>query len=185
MLWTALALAMLPAPSPIEGSWKTGCVPIGQNGRHGLITRLTVEGSRLTVRSQLYAHDGCDRPTILTEYQGHLARVQPASGGVELDHAVRNVTMRIDAADVLPFYNSGEAGAGCGLTAWELGVSRSVAGRTCTPFVLPAEDAMLYERAWIEGNTMRLGSLPMAWTNSTPEKRAAAPAPLVFERVSQ
>jgi hypothetical protein len=182
--WTMLAFAALSAPSPLEGVWETGCVPIGKGGRHGYVTRLTVAGKKVTVTSQLYARNDCDRPTILTEYSGELTRLTRRDGTIDFDHVVRDATMKVDAADALAMYNSGAPDHGCGMSGWQLGVARSVAGKTCAIFVMPALDATLYERAWIQGETLRVGSFPVEWSNTTPDKRPAAPGQLTFMRVT-
>lgn len=157
-------------------------MPIGVGGRHGFITTLTVRGRKLSAASQVYAHANCDTPTIRTVYQGRITAAKERAGGIDLDHVVGSVTMTLDAADVVTTYN--KPGSGCGFGGgWQLGLARGVEGRSCAPFTFPTANTRLYERVWLEGGKLRLGSFPVAWTNTTPERRPATPGGLTFDRL--
>lgn len=188
-LW--LAVPAIPqagtaaARPAIEGSWQTACLPIGKNGRHGFITRLDIKRGRITASSQIYAHSNCDTPTVHTDYRGKIDDVRPGNDGViDFDHEVIEITTTADHPEVVTIYNAGNPDSGCGLGGgWQLGVPRAVDGRTCTPWTFPAAGTRLYERAWVSGDELRIGSFPSVWNNTTPEKRPTTPGLLVFRRV--
>lgn len=184
----ALTFAALSPPaaasSPLEGEWSTGCAPIGQNGRHGFITRITATGDALTAVAQVYAHNNCDTPTMRTTYRATIIAATKHEGSIELDHVVESITMTLDAADIVAVYN--RPGSGCGFgSGWQLGAARDVAGRRCAPFSFPLANTRLYERLWLAGDTLQLGSFPIVWTNTSPELRPTKPGRLRFQRVGQ
>lgn len=187
-LWLLpLAASATAQPSPpsrpsLAGTWKTACMPIGRNGRHGFVTTLTATGKTLTAVSQVYAHNSCDTPTIRTTYRAAITALDENGSAIDLDHVVDAVEMTVDAADVIAVYN--KPGSGCGFGGgWQQGVPRAVAGRTCAPFNFPVAGTRLYERVWIDGGKLRLGSFPIVWANTSPERRPANPGGMVFERV--
>jgi hypothetical protein len=182
--FSATPLAAKRAPrSPIEGVWKSDCLPIGKNGRHGFVTRLEVKGNALTATTQIYGHNTCDNPTVSTAYRGTIvATATDDDGAFQFDHVVNAITMTADADDVVATYNASEA-SGCGLGGgWKLNVARDVAGRFCAPFTFPAAGTRLYESAWFAGGDLRIGSFPIVWTNSAPDKRPTTPGLMVFHR---
>lgn len=193
ILGLSLALAATPyraeaaTRSAIEGSWRTGCLPIGKNGRHGFITRLEIKGRAMVASSQVYAHNTCDTPTVRTDYRGTIADVKNgAEGIVDFDHDVDAITTTADDPEVVTIYNAGNPGSGCGLGGgWQLGIARAVDGRTCAPWTFPAAGTRLYERAWIVADELRIGSFPNVWNNTAPDKRPVAPGLLVFRRVGR
>ncbi|NIJ18929.1 hypothetical protein FHS95_000598 [Sphingomonas naasensis] len=171
-----------PAPSPIVGTWKTGCMPIGRNGRHGLITTLTATPMTLSAVSQVYAHSNCDTPTIRTTFRARIAKTGANGAAIDLDHVVDAIEMTVDAPDVIAVYN--QPGSGCGFGGgWQQGQPRAVDGRTCAPFPFPVRGTRLFERVWVEGTTLRLGSFPIVWANTSPERRPTNPGGMIFERV--
>lgn len=182
--FSATPLAAKRAPrSPIEGVWKTDCLPIGKNGRHGFVTRLEVVGKALTATTQIYAHNNCDTATVSTAYRGAIvATVTAADGAIDFDHVVTVITMTADAPDVVATYNASEA-SGCGMGGgWKLGVARGVEGRTCAPWSYPVAGTRLYERAWVLGDDLRIGSFPAVWSNTSADKRPTTPGLLIFRR---
>ncbi|MDB5680163.1 hypothetical protein [Sphingomonas bacterium] len=181
---TPLAAKRLP-PSPLEGVWKTDCRPIGKNGRHGFITRLEVKGRALTATTQIYAHNTCDTATVGTAYRGEIVRTAiAADGAIDFDHVVLAVTMTADAPDVVTTYNANDT-SGCGMGGgWQIGVPRGVEGRYCAPFTFPAVGVQLYERAWVAGDDLRIGSFPAVWNNTSPDKRPMTPGTMVFHRLT-
>ena len=196
VVWALSALALVfagspplsAAPSPkarIAGMWKTECKPIGKNGRHGFITRLEVKGRALTATTQIYAHNNCDIPTVRTIYRGTMTVVaEGPDGAIDFDHIVKAITMTPDHEEVVTAYNGGGQ-SGCGYGGgWTLGVARGVEGRYCAPFTFPVAGTKLYERAWVSGNELRIGSFPVVWTNIAPDKRPTAPGLMVFRRAA-
>lgn len=186
LLGASLPLPAAPARSPIAGVWKTECKPIGKNGRHGFITTLEVKGKALTATSQIYAHNNCDMPTVLTTYRGKItATAAGPAGAFDLDHVVTAITMTPNHEEVVTIYNR-DSQSGCGFDGgWALGVERGVEGRFCAPFTFPLAGTKLYERAWVSGDELRIGSFPIVWTNTTPEKRPATPGLMVFHRAAR
>lgn len=184
-LLTGAMAHSVPAPPPaLAGTWKTGCMPMGKNGRHGMITTLTATGKTLAAVAQVYAHNDCDTPTIRTTYRATIIATDEKGGAIDLDHVVDAIEMTLDAADVVAVYN--KPGSGCGFGGgWRQAVPRAVDGRTCAPFAFPAAGTRLYERVWIEGDTLRLGSFPIVWANTSPERRPRDPGGLVFGRVGR
>ena len=90
--------------------------------------------------------------------------------------------MTADAADVVTTYNANDK-SGCGMGGgWALGVARSVEGRFCAPWTFPAIGTSLYERAWVSGDELRVGSFPAVWNNTSPDKRPTTPGLMVFHR---
>ncbi|HVJ02892.1 MAG TPA: hypothetical protein VM662_11970 [Sphingomonas sp.] len=189
----ALAICLLIAlpaeshPQPggrtgIEGRWKTACVPIGKNDRHGFITTLEVRDDLFTAVSQLYAHSDCNTPTVRTHYSGRIHAALAHDGVIDVDHVVESIRMTLDDADVVEAYN--KPGEGCGISGgWRLNTARPIDGRTCAPWTFPAAGTRLYERMWRTGDQLRIGSFPTVWTNTAPERRAATPGTLVFVRI--
>lgn len=166
--------------------WQTACLPIGKNGRHGFVTRLNIARGTIAASSQIYAHNNCDTPTVRMEYRGAMKTVTAtADGAVDFDHRVEALTQTADDPEAVSIYNAGAPGSGCGLGGgWQLGVARAVDGRTCAPWTFPRIGTMLYERGWVAGDELRIGSLPSVWDNTAPDKRPTAPGLLVFHRVA-
>jgi hypothetical protein len=178
-------VGMAAARPAIEGSWQTACQPIGKNGRHGFITRLEIKRGKITASSQVYAHNDCDTPTVRTDYRGNIIATRSGNDGVvDFDHEVVAITTTANDPEVVAIYNSSNSGCGFG-DGWQLNVPRAVDGRTCAPWTFPAAGTRLYERGWIAGDELRIGSFPTVWTNTTPEKRPTSPGLLVFRRVTK
>ena len=181
------SISMAPARPTIEGSWQTGCLSIGKNGRHGFITRLEIKHGRISATSQIYAHNNCDTLTVRTDYRGRIVDMRArGDGAIDFDHDVIAITTTPDDPEVVTIYNAGKPDSGCGLGGgWQLGVARNVAGRTCAPWTFPAAGTRLYERGWVSGDELRIGSFPTVWTNTAPEKRPTSPGLLAFHRAAQ
>lgn len=171
-----------PAKSPLDGVWKTACIPMGLNGRHGMIVTFTFSGHAIAINSQIYAHNSCDAPTILIKVRGTVLQAVPAEGGMSFDYAMQTFEMTLDAPDVVDTYNKPNSGCGFG-GGWVLGRPRDVSGRTCAPITFPTPGARLYDRAWITGDTLQIGVTAMAMSNTTPDKRPAVPGSPLFTRV--
>jgi hypothetical protein len=171
-----------PATSPLEGAWKTACVPMWPNVRQGMIVTVTFTGETIDITSQVYAHDSCDTPTILIEMHGTILRTDPADGGVTFDYAAETFEMTLEAPDVVDTYNKPNSGCGLG-GGWVLGQRRNVAGWNCPPIRFPVTGTRFYDRAWITGDTLRVGITAAALVNITPDKRPAVPGSPTFTRV--
>lgn len=186
MFAIALILAApLPAlvKSPLDGAWKTVCVPMGLDGRHGMIATVTFNDKAIAIGAQVYAHNSCDTATFHIQARGTVTRTDPAEGGFAFDYTLQTFEMTLDAPDVVDTYNKSNSGCGFG-GGWVLGQPRDVAGRTCAPINFPMPRARLYDRAWITGDTMRIGVTAAAMGNATPDKRPALPGSPVFTRVT-
>lgn len=178
----------MPGPrTAIDGVWQTGCLPIGKNGRHGFVTRLEIARGKISASTRIYAHNSCDTPTVLMDYRGSITKETPGTdGAIDFDHRVEKITTTAQDPEVVTIYNAGNPGSGCGFGGgWQLGVARPVEGRTCAPWTFPAAGTGLYERGWVSGDELRIGSFPTVWDNTTPEKRPTTPGLLVFRRVAK
>jgi len=172
----AAPIAPKSAAAAIEGSWKSACLPIGKNGRHGLIVRVAVTRSKIAATSQTYAHSNCDIPTVRTDYEGRIVARKAAGDTIDFDHVVTSLTMTPNAPDVVAIYNADNSTAGCSMGGgWQLNVPRKMDGRTCAPWTFPKIGTRLYERAWRAPGELRIGSFPAVWTNTTPDKRPTMP----------
>ncbi|MBB3911577.1 hypothetical protein [Sphingomonas desiccabilis] len=171
-------------PPPIHGIWETACLPIGENGRHGVVTRVTLTHRRLQAVSQVYETRACDVPTFKLHFRGTLLPVQVDGGRWLLRHHVRAITLTPQAAAVVAQYNRADSpSSGCGMKGWKLGVARSVAGRRCAPIDFAPLGTLLYDAAWTDGEELRFGAFPEAWSNRSAGQRPTRPLPQSFRRV--
>ncbi|MBD8892169.1 hypothetical protein [Roseibium litorale] len=185
------AWAQIAAGAPaLEGRWQTACLPIGKNGRHGMIVTLSVpedtartgEGPLHSV-AQLYAKSDCADPTVEAVYEGNVALTQEATGQFLADQDVGTMTLTPQAPDVVALYNAQPEEKGCGLTGWQLNQPQDVSGKTCAVTAFPAAGTRLYDRAWIEGETLQFGGFPVKWDLTAAAQRPHEPGPILFERV--
>ncbi|MFZ3484015.1 hypothetical protein [Sphingomonas sp. 3-13AW] len=171
-------------PLPVLGTWETPCLPIGERGRHGVITRVTLNNRRLQAVSQVYETRACDVPTFKLHFRGTLLSLQAPSGRWLLRHRVRAITLTPQAQAVVAQYNRTDGPtSGCGMQGWKLGVARSVAGRRCAPIDFAPVGALLYDGAWIDGEGLRFGAFPQIWSNRSAALRPDRPLPQSFRRV--
>ncbi|SHM96333.1 hypothetical protein [Roseibium suaedae] len=183
--------AQIAAGAPaLAGSWKTACLPIGKNGRHGMTVALNIpqetgqtgEGPIEAV-AQLFAKADCAVPTVHVVYEGKVALTQEAIGQFLVDQDTGSVTMTPQAEDVVGFYNAKPEEMGCGLSGWQLNQPRDVSGKTCSQTRFPETGSRVYDRAWLESGTLRFGVFPLKWDLTDPTQRAGERGPVVFERV--
>ncbi|MEO6360541.1 MAG: hypothetical protein ABIO43_08220 [Sphingomicrobium sp.] len=165
----------------LHGEWVSQCAPIGKNGRHGSVIRLTIGSKTIRATAQLYAKTSCDEPTLQGRYSGLVKGARQNGDRIELDYQVRNASFTLQREDVVGYYNRD---AGCGLSGWQLGKPRSILGQRCGSVQIPAGGQMLYESAWLSGDELRMGAFPIDSSNRSPEARPQAPRPLVFRRVA-
>nr|WP_272213072.1 hypothetical protein [Marinicella sp. W31]MDC2879015.1 hypothetical protein [Marinicella sp. W31] len=128
----ALAASELP-----EGRYRSDCLPIGKDGRHGFIAEVTITGRTLSATAQNFAHNNCDIPTVQVSYQGTITDVSAGEGRVDFVQKTGPFDYTLLSDDVTAYYNKNSTTAGCGIDDWQTGGSRNVAGRTCAPFPFP------------------------------------------------
>jgi hypothetical protein len=184
----ALLLGVSPTPpaqpAPMLGAWESNCLAIGEGGRHGVITRVTITRKRLHAVSQVFETRACDVPTFKVDFRGTLLPVQVDGGRWLLRHHVRAITLTPQAAAVVAQYNRADsASSGCGMKGWKLGVPRSVAGRRCAPIDFAPLGALLYDAAWTDEEELRFGAFPLVWSNRAAKLRPSRPLSQSFRRV--
>ncbi len=189
-LLTALLLSNAafaePADSSLNGQWTTDCLPIGKNGRHGIITHVTIAGDRIEASSQIYAKNSCDTPTILGKFSGSIVGKKAEDDHTDLDLAVGSVTLTLTAKDVVDGYNkSMKENPGCASIVWRENETVSVAGKNCGPLLFPEKGAHLFDRAWIQEDRLLFGAMPTNWQNITPDKRPTVPLEAVYYRTGR
>lgn len=185
----AWAQAAAGAPA-LGGRWQTACLPIGKNGRHGMIVTLTVpedtarrgEGP-VQADAQIYARSDCLSPTVSAHYEASAGFIQEAPGAFLADQEVDTVTLTPKSSDVVEFYNAKPEEMGCGLTGWQLNQPRDVSGRTCSVTAFPAPGSRIYDRVWVEDGTLQFGAFPVKWDLTNAAQRPSEPGPVVFEQV--
>ncbi|HEX8412683.1 MAG TPA: hypothetical protein VF637_02190 [Sphingomicrobium sp.] len=163
----------------LQSEWVTGCAPIGKNGRHGSVMRLTIGRRTISATIQLYAKTNCDQPTLQGRYSGIVKAARMNDGRIELDYQVRDASVTLQREDVVGYYNGASS---CGLSGWQLGKPKTVLGQRCGSLDVPAADQMLYESVWISGDELRMGAFPLDLSNRSPAARPQAPRPLIFRR---
>lgn len=178
-------LANADEPKPVlSGEWVTDCLPIGKNGRHGYVITISIVDDAFAANTQLYAKSSCQTPTVKVNYYGRLIGDKPDGDHIDFSHQVEKITYTLNSDDVTAFYNTHADGAGCGISSWKTNVAISVAGKTCEPISFAAEGVTLFERAWVDGNTLRFGNFPSLWTATDASLRPAMAASPVFHRTS-
>jgi hypothetical protein len=120
------------------------CLPLGKNGRHGLIIRLNVSAGEFQAAGQMYARNICDAPVIAFEDQATIERIQTTAIGWEIRLKLVSATMTINDKNVADLYAKGKK---CGLASWQVGVPMHVDGRTCEPVSYPSKGAILAAKA--------------------------------------
>lgn len=166
----------------LTGEWTSDCLPIGKNGRHGVVTRVRITGREIVATSQVYAKSSCQMPTVQVNYRGALSDVAVKERYIDFTHTVQTITFTPNIDDVVRHYNNAADGAGCGLKDWNTNIAASVAGRTCTPFSFASAGVMLYERAWLDDDDLRFGNFPFLWSAVTEADRPSKPADLILHR---
>lgn len=192
ILAVALLVAVVATPvsagahlSSLDGEWTSDCLPIGKNGRHGTIIRLTIRDGSMRADSQLYARNTCQQPTVRSVFQADLILdgQQQQPDALDLELMVKEMLTIANAPDIVEHYNQQtEDQAGCGLTNWEQNVPMSTEGLTCGPFTWPSTGSRLYDSVWVDDSSIRFGALPFTWTNTSPEVRPEQPSNVSFYR---
>ncbi|CAH0159050.1 hypothetical protein AGRO_2546 [Agrobacterium sp. ATCC 31749] len=189
LLAAAGILPSLPARAAedkvdLQGEWTTECLKIGKNDRHGIITRITIRDSRIHAVSQIYASNGCQRPTVQVRYEGTLDGGLKDQNSLLFAHTVTSITMTPNDGDVVEHYNRDPKGMGCGLSDWKENIALDVDGRTCAAITFARKGETLFDRAWIDGNKLRFAAFPVKWSNHTPDDRPQSPLETVYYRTS-
>ncbi|MDH2135286.1 hypothetical protein N5J77_29615 [Sphingobium yanoikuyae] len=175
------ASASQPQPNSLMGNWISECQPIGKDGRHGIITRVTLADGQVEAETQMFATSECKAPVLKVNYRGAATIQQANNGSVSIDHSVDQIDLTPQAPDVVAQYNLGDE-HGCGLDGWQINVPKSVAGRRCNPFSFPLKGTTLFDSAWIDGNGLRFGAFPMIWTNTIADRRPTGALPATYRR---
>ena len=144
-------LAFIPTPAPaanppsaIEGKWVSECLPLGKNGRHGLIIRVIVSPNDFKASGQMYARNICDAPIIAFEDKAVVEGTEAIPTGWKLRLKLVSATITINDRSVANIYAQGKK---CGLASWQVDVPVHVDGRTCEPVSYPSKGAMLAAEA--------------------------------------
>ena len=185
------AIALLAAPPalgrPIDDIWETDCTAFGKNGRHGIVTQVTISGRKIEAVAQVHATPACALPTFKVFFRG---RIDKASD--TMPSALRFTVQAIDLTPqhqaVVDQYNRNddEGRHGCGLSRWKLNEAKSVAGHLCTPFQFAKIGTTLYDAIWIDPDgLMRFGGFPLIWENDAEEKRPVEPLSVAYHRIKR
>jgi hypothetical protein len=144
---SALISTPAPAANPtvaIQGNWVSDCLPLGQNGRHGLVIRITVTSDSFDASGRMFAHNVCDAPVFDFVDHAELGRTEPAAGGWDLRLTLMSATMTIKDKSVAALYAQRSK---CGLATWQVDVPMPVEGRMCEPISFPSKGAILIAKA--------------------------------------
>lgn len=144
LLAAAGILPSLPARAAedkvdLQGEWTTDCLKIGKNDRNGIITRITIRDSRIHAVSQIYASNGCQRPTVQVRYEGTLDGGLKDQNSLLFAHTVTSITMTPNDGDVVEHYNRDPKGMGCGLNDWKEILPSTSMAEPAPPSPLPAK----------------------------------------------
>ena len=170
-------------PGSLQGEWTTDCLPIGQSGRHGMISRLVIDGTgRMSAWSQVFASNACRVPTVQALYQTRIVDLQEDSEAIRIAHEVGSIVLKTNQDEVTAVYNDTSRPAGCGLTGWQTNIARPVDGRTCAVFDLPELNDVLLDRAWADGARLTFGAYPLKWTIRSERDLPNVPSAVSFYR---
>ncbi|WP_422378761.1 hypothetical protein [Roseibium sp.] len=170
-------------PASLQGEWTTDCLPIGTAGRHGMITRLVVDGSgQVSAWSQVFASNACRVPTVQAQYRSQLLDLQEDPEALRITHRIKSILLKTNRDEVTAVYNDPETAAGCGLTGWQTHIARPVDGRSCSVFDLPEAGETLLDRVWVDGNGVAFGAYPLKWSVRTEDDLAKVPSAVRFYR---
>ena len=181
-----MALAAAPAEAETmlpQGHYKTACLPIGKNDRHGLIAEVTIEGAVLSATAQSYAHDNCDVPTVKAEYRGVIEEASRQENHIDFVQRTGPFLYTLLLPEVTTYYNANIGSAGCDLGDWETGVPRDVSGKTCAPYTFPEVGSRLKDRLWIKGDRISFGHLPLSWQNEADGGFPQTSSPISFVKI--
>jgi hypothetical protein len=167
------------APESLYGEWISDCVPVGQNGRHGLVVRLAIAPDQFESRGQMYARNSCDVPVIAATYAAEIREVRGGPEQLQLELKLLSATMTIEAEDVAALYRQG---ANCGLKDWRRDVPMPVDGKTCEPLAFPAKGAQVVQDVRISGDRLILNPLPWFSRGADASPGVILPVSMTFHR---
>ena len=169
----------------IDGEWETACLPIGENGRHGVITRIAFDGEDMQATAQVYATRACLAPTFMIRFSGAIKEVAEGDP-MPFSYRVTRIDLTPQDQAVVDQYNRVDGQRhGCGLSGWKLNSPQSVAGQECTPFKFATAGTIMYDSRWTASDgSIRFGAFPMIWSNDTSLNRPAKPIPVVYVPVN-
>ncbi|WP_319517791.1 hypothetical protein [uncultured Martelella sp.] len=164
-----------------QGHFRTECLPIGKNDRHGFIAEIRIEGRDISAFAQSYAHNDCDVPTVQVDYRGTITAATGKDDRVDFTQETGRFLYTLLADDVTTYYNANADTAGCGIDDWQTDAPRDVTGRTCAPNSFPEAGTVLKDSLWGDDDAIHFGRMPMVWDAVTgyPEE----PSAIRFTRV--
>lgn len=191
-----LAIALLAATADVtdklRGIWETACLPIGKDGRHGVMTRIMMNSETMEATAQLYAARDCVAPTFQINFRGQIhfrGEAEKGAAGEQISFSYKVVAIDLTPQDqaVVDQYNRADGGRhGCGLPGWRLNIPQSVAGQECTPFHFARIGTLLHDNGWLDGDgNLRFGAFPILWSNDAESKRPDKPLPTAYHRVQR
>ena len=175
----AAAETLLP-----QGNFRTECLQIGKDGRHGLIAEISIEGDTISASAQTYAHNNCDVPTVRADYRGIVTSARETGNRIDFTQETGPFLYTLLADDVTTYYNANVDSAGCGLDGWQTGVPRDAAGRTCAPYTFPPIGTELKDSVWVNQNGIEFGRLPLIWDNAPDAGYPEQSSGILFTRVA-
>lgn len=170
-------------PASLQGEWTSDCLPIGQGGRHGMITYLAIDGSgRMSARSQVFASNACKVPTVQARYETEIVDLNEDNQAIRVAHKIDSIVLKTNQDEVTAIYNDTSKPAGCSLTGWQTNIARPVDGQTCAVFDLPDAGEVLLDRAWADGTRLTFGAFPLKWTIRSESELPKVPSAVSFYR---
>ena len=170
-------------PASLQGEWTSDCLPIGTDGRHGMITRLVMAGDgSMSAWSQVFASKACRVPTVQAQYETQLLDLFEDSEALRIAYRVDRILLKTNQEDVTGVYNDPDTPAGCGLSGWQTNIARPVDGRTCSVFDLPETGEVLLDRIWADGTRLTFGAYPLKWTIRSEDDLPKVPSAVSFYR---
>jgi hypothetical protein len=184
----ALALAaLIPSWSaradPLVGDWRSGCLPVGQNGRHGAIAEVSFEPSgMMNAHFDMFERPDCATATLSGKAHWSFRTSPKPDGRIELDYTLRDFELTLHRPEVVAVYN-GDAAKRCAPTSWKLEVPQSVLGGVCPPIHVPNAGSTYLDTALVQDGKLRFAAFPKSLTQPPSATRAIAPSPAEFEKL--
>ena len=177
---TASAETLLP-----QGDFRTECLPIGKDGRHGLIANVSIEDDTISASAQTYAHNNCDVPTVRADYRGIITSARETGNRIDFTQETGPFLYTLLADDVTTYYNANVDEAGCGLDGWQTDVPRDAAGKTCGSYTFPPIGTELKDSVWFNQNAVEFGRMPLIWDSASDAGYPKQSSGILFTRVAE
>ncbi|WP_174801541.1 hypothetical protein [Martelella limonii] len=181
VLMASTATNVSAEPVLPQGIFRTACIEIGKDGRHGLIAEVSIEGNVISASAQSYARNDCDEATVRADYRGVVTGSSESGDRIDFTQQTGAFTYTLLADDVTTYYNANVETAGCGIGDWQTGVARDVAGATCAPYSFPDVGTVLKDSVWANNNGIVFGRMPLVW--ETDDTYPATASGILFTRV--